>query len=365
MLPRRALFLMLGALSLCCLGFGPPRLSDSDVPRYPLTLHQIRAMRQHPVPEINAASALLVNLGTGHILYALNEHERLAPASLTKIVTALVALERGRQDQEMRVTREDLRAYSVIHLQSSEELNLRQLLFAMLIPSDNAAAMTIARTLGGSVATFVQWMNDLMAEWNLQDTHFANPSGLDQESQYASAFDMAIVARQAMQDPVFAEIVRKHEWIVAGRIIQSTNELLNTYPGTIGVKTGTTDLAKECLIAVVDRPAGQAMSVVMGSEDRFRDTRLLMDYYFANYYEMRVHIADTPQSRYLDEAGNAHVFVTREPAVFLIRPWQQGAVSFYRRIDNLSPTPPADEPIGALEIRVGQRLFGEVPLYAQ
>ncbi|MBN1399728.1 MAG: D-alanyl-D-alanine carboxypeptidase [Anaerolineae bacterium] len=365
MLSRRALFIVLATLSLCCLGFGPPRLGDSDMPRYPLTLHQIRAMRPHPLPEINAASALLVNLGTGRILYALNEHERLAPASLTKIVTALVALERGRQDQEMRVAREDLRAYSVIRLQSGEELNLRQLLFAMLIPSDNAAAMTIARSLGGNVAAFVQWMNALMVEWNLQDTHFANPSGLDQAGQYASAFDMAIVARQAMENPVFAEIVRKHEWIVAGRIIKSTNELLNTYPGTIGVKTGTTDLAKECLITVVDRPAGRALCVVMGSEERFQDTRRLMDYYFANYSELRVHIEETPQSRYLDEEGNIHTFVTRQPAVFLISPWQMGAVSFYRRIDDLSVTPPADQPIGALEIRVGWRLFGEVSLYAE
>ena len=365
MSPKRAQVLLIGLLSLSCLAFGPPRLTDSDVPKQPFALHQIQAMRQIAAPETSATAALLVGLGTGRILYNLNAHERHAPASLTKIVTALVALQRGRQDEEMVVTGSDLRVFSSVHLFGGEELNLRQLLFAMLIESDNAASHTIARTLGGSIPTFVGWMNELVSDWDLRDTHFANPSGLDDADSYSTAFEMAIIARQAMQDPVIADIVRRYRWIVAGRVITSTNELLNTYPGTIGVKTGTTDLAGECLIAVVDRPAGQALSVVLGSVDRFRDTRFLLDYFYTNFWELSVDLPDTSQNRYRDETGEFHKIGIRTPAAYLLKPWQADSISVYRRIDDLSPTPNPEKPVGVLEVRLGGQRYDEVPLYVR
>ncbi|MFH1084821.1 MAG: D-alanyl-D-alanine carboxypeptidase family protein [Chloroflexota bacterium] len=363
---RRAAYLV---LSLVCLlfgtGFGPPRLTDADVPRVTFTLHQIRAMRALPRPEVGATSALLADMHTGQILYARNERERLAPASLTKLVTALVAIQRGRQDQELKVAGEDLRAWSVIRLQNGEQLNLRQLLFAMLIPSDNAAAMTIARGLGGNVATYVRWMNEFVAQWGLQDTRFANPSGLDANNMYSTAYDMAVVARLAMRDPVIAEIVRKPEWIVAGRIIKTTNELLNTYPGTIGVKTGTTDEAGQCLITVVERPTGKALSVVMGTDDRFRDTRLLMDYFFTNFSVVHVRVGETALDTYRDEAGTLRRLELAEPLTLLVAPWQADTITFFRRLDNLSATPDPAQPVGALQIMMGQRLYREAPLYAR
>ena len=363
---RRVVYLTLGLLCLLFgTGFGPPRLTDADVPRVTFTLHQIRAMRTQSIPEVGASAALLVDMRTGQILYARNEHERLAPASLTKLVTALVAIKRGRQDQETKVAAEDLRAWSVVKLQTGEELNLRQLLFTMLIPSDNAAAMTIARTLGGNVATFVSWMNGLVAEWGLQDTRFANPSGLDAKNMYSSAYDMAIIGRIAMRDPLIAEIVRKPEWVVAGRIIETTNELLNSYPGTIGVKTGTTDEAGQCLITVVERTTGQALSVVMGTDDRFRDTRLLMDYYFANFAQVPVRVGESALDTYRDEAGALHRLEMGEPLTLLVAPWQADTISYYRRIDNLSATPDPAQPVGVLQIFLGRQLHREVPLYAR
>jgi D-alanyl-D-alanine carboxypeptidase len=363
---KRAQLLLLGLLSLFCLGFGPPRLADSDVANQPFAPHQIVAMRKSDPPETSATATLLVSLGTGRILHAVNAQQRHAPASLTKIVTALVALQRGRQDQEMTVTQADRRVYSAIHLFTGEELNLRQLLFAMLIESDNAASHTIARTLGGgSIATFVGWMNELVAGWNLRDTHFANPSGLDDENNYSTAFEMAIIARQAMQDPIFAEIVGHYQWIVAGRVVTSTNELLNTYPGTIGVKTGTTDLAGECLIAVVDRPTGEAMSVVLGSVDRFRDSRLLLDYFYTNYREFEIDVPDTMQNRYRDETGTFHHVAIKEPMTYLLKPWEADSMSIYRRIDDLSPTPDPEKPVGVLEVRLAGQRYDEVPLYVR
>ncbi|MCD6520596.1 MAG: D-alanyl-D-alanine carboxypeptidase [Anaerolineae bacterium] len=362
---RRLFYFILGLLSCLCVAFGPPVLTDSDAPRQALSPHQIRLMRQVPLPSVSAAAVLLADNRSGQILFTKNENERRAPASLTKIVTALVALQRGRQDQEIRVRNEDLRVYSVARLENGEKLTLRQLLFIMLIPSDNAAALAIARGVAGDVPTFVRWMNELVASWGLRNTHFVNPHGLDHKGQYSTAYDMAVIARRAMANPTFADIVRRSRERVAGHFLESTNKLLTTYPGTIGVKTGTTDQAGECLVTVVDRLHGQALCVVMGSQDRFRDTWLLLDYFYANFAELPVNLPETLQNRYLDEALVWHRLQLEQPFILLVKPWQLGMVSFYRRIDNLQANPSPDEPVGALEVRLGGKLLQEVPLYAR
>ena len=330
-----------------------------------MTLHQIRALRQLPVPQISAPSAILVSTTTGEILYARNEHERRAPASLVKVLTAIVALQRGRLDKQIRIEIEDVRAYSVVGLQNGEQLSLRDLLFVMLVPSDNAASTAIARGLAESVRTYVKWMNELVSSWGLADTQVANPHGLDHKDSYTTAYDMAIIARRALTDPLFADIVRRSEVMVAGRWIESTNELLSTYSGMTGVKTGTTDRAGENLIAMVDRPSGHVLSVVMGSEDRFRDTRLLLDYYYSSFAELRVDLPETSQNRYLDEDNNWRAFRLREPVTFLISPWQAGTGSYYRRIDDISANPSPEEPIGALVVMLAGRRVTEVPLYVR
>jgi D-alanyl-D-alanine carboxypeptidase (penicillin-binding protein 5/6) len=322
-------------------------------------------MRQMAPPELTAPSAILLNTTTGQILYARNEHERRAPASLVKLVTAYVALRLGRLDKGIRVADDDLRVTSAAGMQNGELLSLRDLLFLLLVPSDNAASMTIARGLAGDMQTYVAWMNELASSWNLADTHFANPHGLDNKAAYSSAYDMAIIAINAMRDPTLADIVRQYETIAAGRRLESTNKLLNTYSGAIGVKTGTTDRAGECIIAMVDRPTGRALAVLMGSQDRFTDARLLLDYFYTNNAELRIDLPATPQNRYVDEAHNWREFRLREPLTMLISPWQVGLVSFYRRIDTVRADPNPNEPVGALVVQLGGRPLTEVPIYVR
>jgi D-alanyl-D-alanine carboxypeptidase (penicillin-binding protein 5/6) len=363
--PKRVFYLSFCILALCCTAFGPPVLTDSDSPRQPFTLEQISAFERQPAPELTAETALLADVPTGEILYAKNERERHAPASLTKIVTAMVALEHGRLDQEMVVSVYDLPPWSTLGLQNGEPLTMNDLMYMMLIPSDNVAATTLARELGGRVSTFVGWMNDLVAAWGLQDTHFGNPHGLDNEESYTTAYDMAIIARLAMQNRTFAEIVGTPETFKAGHTLTSTNLLLNTYSGCIGVKTGTTDEAGQCLITMVKRPSGYAIAVVMGSTDRFIDSRLLLDYYFANFAELHIDLPDTAQNRYLDVNGGWHSFRLSEPVTFLIDPWYADTVTLYRRIDVADANPDPSQPIGALEISWGGQYRTEVPLYAR
>lgn len=362
---RRLSMLLLGILSCLCVAFGPPMLTDSDLPRCQLAPHQVRAMRQVAVPKVSAAAVILVDSATGQVLYAHNEHERRAPASFTKIATAIVALQRARQDKEIRVKSEDLVVYSVTNLQNGEQLSLRQLLFMLLLPSDNAAAMTIARGVAGDVRTFVGWMNELAAALGAQNTHFTNPHGLDSKGNYTTAYDMAIIARYAMTNSTFAEIVRRADGIAAARNLENTNTLLRTYSGAIGIKTGTTDNAGDCLVSMADRPSGRPLLVVMGAQDRFLDSTLLLDYYYANFAELYIDLPETDQNRYLDPNNTWHSIRIREPLVMLIKPWQRDAVQIYRRIDNPSAAPGPDEAVGVLQVMAGCKLLAEVPIYAR
>jgi D-alanyl-D-alanine carboxypeptidase len=235
----------------------------------------------------------------------------------------------------------------------------------LLISSDNAAANAIARAVAGDVPTFVGWMNEYVARMGLADTHFANPHGYDHPQNYSTAFDMAIIGRLAMANPVIADIVRRPEAIAAWRNLISTNELLNTYSGAIGIKTGTTGQAGECLATMVNRPTGQAISVVMGSEYRFHDTRLLMDYHYVNFAELRIDLPYNALNRYQDLEYNWHAIGLRDPLTVLVKPWQLDTVRVYRWIDNVAASPSHDEPIGRLIVSLDGRLLTQVPIYVR
>lgn len=364
-MPRRLLILLLIFLAALSFGFGPPRLTDSDVPAKWLTPQQVALMRDDPVPSVTAAAALLVNPTTGQVILAQNEHARRAPASLTKLVTALVALERGDLDQMMTVTKEDLAIWTMIGLQEQESLSLYDMLYVLLVPSDNTAGVTIARSLGGTEAVFVGWMNEWVERWGLRNTHFSNPHGLDAEQNYTSAWDMAQIAMYAESIPLIREILATPETIAADRRLVNTNEMLTQYRGAVGVKTGTEVLAGECLITLVERPQGSALSVVLGSTDRYLDSSALLDHYYAHYAELHFDLPDTPLNRYVDTEGQVHSFGLREPLTMLVRSWQMGSVTMVRRISNPVAQPGEDEPIGTLEIYLAGRPLVEAPLYAQ
>ncbi len=362
----RAARILLTLGCLWSLGFGPARLTDGDIPRRPFYREQILALKPISFPEVTAEAVLVANMTTGRILYARNEHERRSPASLTKIVTAIVAMERGDPNQMIEIKKQDLAVYSMIGMQLYDQVSLRDMIDILLIPSDNAAAMAIARTLGkGDVKTFVGWMNDKVAEWGLQDTHFTNPHGFDDENNYTSAYDMALIALHAMQYPWFADAVRRAEKDVANWRLRSTNKMLTLYPGTMGIKTGTEEKAGECLISLVRRPEGEYLVVVLGSKDRYTDSIKLLDYYYATLAEFRVDLAESPQNRYQDAEGRWHAFGLREPLVYLIDRKLVGTEAYYREIDRPLANPSPEEAVGRLHIFLGGQPFDEVPLYAK
>ena len=349
------------------MGFSPPFLSGSDLADRAIYPEQLRAIKKVPIPVPAASATIMVDLVTGRILYANNEHERRSPASITKLVTAVVALEHGDLNQIVTVMPVDLAATSRGSLANGENLTMQQLLGMMLVCSDNAAASAVARTLSGGddYEVFVGWMNELAASLGLQDTHFANPHGLDDPELYSTAYDMAILALHAMQDQRIAGLVSMSEAVVAKHWLINTNQLLSSYPGTIGVKTGTEEKAGECLIALVKRPQGTVMSVVMGSTDRYLDSVLLLDHYFANYAEVTISTPDITLNRYQDDDGVWRSVRIEEPISLLVHPWQTGTLSVYRRIDDTRGGLASGTTVGALEISVAGQLVRSEPLYVR
>ena len=216
------------------------------------------------VPQVIGASAVLMDLESGQILYERNPNARLAIASITKIMTAIVAIEKGNLDSIVTIGPEVLDRKKVygtrIFLSPGERFTLRELLSALLIDSANDAAVAIANRIGGNEETFVQMMNQQAKELGLNDTHFTNPHGLSEIGHYSSAQDMAIIARYGLQKPVLAEIVntkvkdfpRTKQGELPDRL-QNHNKLLWQYDGADGVKTGYTDLACNTIVASATR----------------------------------------------------------------------------------------------------------------
>jgi len=238
-------------------------------------------------PVIDATAALVMEAGSGRVLYSKNPTVKKSIASTTKIMTAIIALENG--DPEDIVTISSKAANtpgSSINLAVGQKFTLMELLYGMLMNSGNDAAVAVAEHIGGSVEAFAQMMNSKARELGASDTVFVTPHGLDREGQYSTAYDLALITRYALKNPIFARIVATNTSYIPGRQLYNTNELLELYPGADGVKTGYTGKAGRCLVASATRDGMRIISVVLGSPTRYKRaeaSRMILDYSFANY----------------------------------------------------------------------------------
>ncbi len=246
-----------------------------------------------PPPKVDANAYLVANAKSGEILAGANEDDRVQIASITKLMTALVVLEHAKPGDEVRVNaRSSSVGESSIHLQAGERLTVRDLLAAALIQSANDSAFALAAHVGGSVPAFVEMMNAKAAELGLDDTHFVRPDGLDVPGHYSSADDVVKLAEAAMEKPLIRKLVRKRtEGIAGGRTLHTWNDLLGRYQGMYGVKTGHTDDAGWCEVAVAKRDGTVIYAVVLGSpqrKQRNRDLTKLLDWGFDQYGRRQV-----------------------------------------------------------------------------
>jgi serine-type D-Ala-D-Ala carboxypeptidase (penicillin-binding protein 5/6) len=221
-------------------------------------------------PQVSASAYLVENGVTGEILARENDRERLPIASITKLMTVLVSLQHARLDDVVTVSRQAAAVgESSIYLQKGDRLTVGELVEAALIQSANDAAVALAEHVGGTQAAFVAMMNAEAATLGLRDTHFANPDGLDAPDHYSSAHDVTRLARIAMKNPVIRRIVGEETAeISGGRRLTTWNDLLATYPGVFGVKTGHTSAAGWSEIAAARSHGVTVYATLLGSPAR-------------------------------------------------------------------------------------------------
>lgn len=220
--------------------------------------------------EVNAEAAVVMDADSGRLLYAQNPDKRLANASTTKIMTALLTLEQPDQDRYFTVDSDAIQVEgTTMGLQPGDSVTLHQLAAGMLLPSGNDAANAAAVEIAGSEEAFVRLMNQRAAELGLENTQYRNPSGLDAEGHYSSARDLATLAAHALENEDFADIVSKQEIRMAfgnppyNRSLYTTNKLLERYPYAIGVKTGYTDDAGLCLVTAAEKDGTRLIIVTL------------------------------------------------------------------------------------------------------
>ena len=254
---------------------------------------------QCPV-EIKAKSAILMDCTSGKVLMKMNEHEKLPPASVTKIMPMLLVVEKiaegeiSLSDKVKTSAQAAGKGGSQIWLKENEEMTVDELLKAVAVASANDACCALGEYIAGSEKAFIQLMNNRAKELGMNDTTFVNCSGLDDtDTNYTSAYDIAVMSREIMK---YEEIIGKYTTIWMDSLRDGETELVNTnklvrfYPGTTGLKTGTTQKAGCCLSATAKRDGLHLVAVVMGSEnstDRFETAKAMLNWGFSNYESVK------------------------------------------------------------------------------
>lgn len=242
-----------------------------------------------PVPNFSARAVLVKDLATDTILFQKDARISYPIASTTKIITALVASEYFKQNSVLTVGKSSNTPGSKVGLAAGEDLTFRSLLYGMLLNSGNDAAFAIAENYPGGVSNFVSAMNKRANDLGLQDTHFDNPAGFDSPRHFSSAEDLAVITEEALKNDVLKRIFATKETNIVSldkkylHQLFNLNRLLSDVSGVMGVKTGTTQQAKENLVTLVERDGHSVLIVLLGSNDRFLETTRLIDWTYANF----------------------------------------------------------------------------------
>lgn len=325
---------------------------------------------------VEAKAALLMEKETGQVLFAKEEHQRLEPASVTKIMTLLLTMEaisRGELRYEGTVTVSKNAASmggSQVYLSEGEQITVEELLKAVCVSSGNDASVALAEQVSGVTELFVQQMNNRAKELGMVDTCFLNPTGLPAEGHVTSAYDIALMSRELiLHHPdlrrfttIWMDTIRGGEFGLS-----NTNKLIRFYEGATGLKTGSTDAAGYCISATAERSGMELIAVVLGgetSQQRFEDAKTLLNYGFSTYA-----LADvTPAERQIVpvKLGRApSVEAVLEAGKLLVGKGQAGSLSqtVTLREDLVAPVEKG-QTVGTLTVQCGDATLAELPLTA-
>lgn len=323
-------------------------------------------------PEVSAQAAILMEAGTMEVLYEKQAYEKRSMASTTKIMTTLLTLESGELDTPFIVDPDAIRVEgSSMGLQEGDVVTRRALCYGMLLPSGNDAANAAAVSVAGSIPAFADRMNARAAEIGMTRTCFVTPSGLEGDGHGASAYDMALLTREALRNPDFRAICcQKSAQVQFGnppydRTLYNSNKLLSMYDGVIGVKTGFTDEAGRCLVSACDRSGITLLCVTLHASDDWNDHMRLYDMGFAMLEPRTLAV---PEDLSIPAAGGIVPEIpltVREPITV---GWRHGLPSDIKVTIRQFPFAYAPvhkgDVLGKLEYRRGDRLIAEAELTA-
>lgn len=280
------------------LSINPGEVISYDIPEQQIAEYPENDGQE--APYVSARAVVIQDVNSKALIYEKNSDIELLPASTTKIMTALVALDYYHLDDVLTVASENHAIGSSMDLAEGEKISVNNLIYGLLVGSGNDAALTLADNFcapneaSGEVGlcgydAFVEAMNDKATELHLDNTHYRNPSGIESYGHVTTARDLAVLASYAVQNQTINQVMQTKEITVtdvSGEIIhnlENTNELLGELPGVMGLKTGWTENAGECLVTLVERDNHPVITVVLGSLDRFGETTKLIDWIYSHH----------------------------------------------------------------------------------
>ena len=347
-----------------------------------LLLSAIPVYAEADTLEVAGKSAILMDMTTGTVLLEQNAHEKLAPASVTKVMTMLLimeAIDSGKISWENTVTVSEAAAAkggSQIYLKVGETMTVADMVKSIAVSSANDCACAMAEFIAGSEAAFVEKMNGRARELGMNDTNFVNCTGLDDDENakdhLTSAYDIAVMSRELMlhhpdiqkYTTIWMDTVRDGAFGLA-----NTNKLIRFYPGATGLKTGFTSAAGYCLSATAQREGLGLIAVIMGAEtsqERFASCKQLLDYGFANYAIAQPELTgeNTVPVR-LGSENTVHA-VPAEDTHLLIDKSQKGSISTEITLDESVTAPVSKgQKIGTLTVRSGEQILTQIPMVAE
>jgi D-alanyl-D-alanine carboxypeptidase len=285
------LFLLVSLSASVFLWFFYPQKTENEFEVNLFSLENIPVFKNSALAyedlNLSATAVYAIDLSSMTVLYEKNSQVSLYPASTSKMMTALVALDTFNLDQELRVNKEATVSGNKLNLKEGQLIKVKDLLAAMLIFSANDSAYVLANGNQLGFANFMQKMNDKASSFGLSQTHFNNPAGLDEDGQQATARDLTVIAKELLKNNQLKQLVSTpykkiegQDWVYD---LYNSNQLLGKIQGVAGVKTGTTELAGEVLVTLVERDGHQILLTLMNSKDRYLDTSRLIAWILNNY----------------------------------------------------------------------------------
>ena len=317
--------------------------------------------------DTSARSAILMDMDSNRILYEKNIHEKRSVASISKIMTAVIAIESGKLDDKVIIGDEINKSYgSGIYIKVGEEMTLRDLIYGLMLRSGNDAALAIAKYVGGTIEDFVKMMNKKASEIGMNNTEFHNPSGLDQEDgNYSTAYDMALLTSYAMKLDEYKKITGTKKYtLTTNKNVYSwinKNKLLSIYKYTTGGKTGFTEIAKRTLVSTATKDNTNLVVVTLNDGNDWQDHQNLFEYGFNNYTNLKI-LEKGNITIYDDKYYDDYKLYVKNNFYYLLSNSEEDNLIFKYQLNKKRSINNGDN-IGVLNIYLGDKMIHQEKIY--